>query len=193
MNAIEKSDLTRIPELIIKGIECWIEAGEIVAEVLNKNPNAMDEICNETGLSADIVRRFEQIGRKEIFPKLLAGAGPGYRKLAKCPYREQEQYTQNPVGLLIMSDGGPDVLAVKLEALTCEQCKQVFASDHVRDTSEQRAWIESQREKEVQKAMLDRSHIQSAAFYVKNKRVIFRAGCELNASELATLLAKVTS
>lgn len=192
MSAISKYDLSKVSELILKGIECWIEAGEIIANTLSECPDSMPRICEVTGLSEDIVRRFEQIGRKEIYPKLLANTSLGYRKLASCPYREQEHYYNNPVELLVTSSKGADKLQVEVQHLTPQQVRQVFASDHVRTLAEQRAWVESERELSVKRALANKAEIQEAAFIIRGKRVIFRKGCELTAHELAELLARMS-
>ena len=191
--AMVKIDLTQVGDLILKGIECWVEAGEIVAAALDAEPDCMDRICTVTGLSADIVRRFEQIGRREIYPKLLANTGVGFIKLSACSYREQKLYSENPIPLAIQNDDGSmDTLQVLASNMTASQVKQSFAKNHVRDLSEQRAWLESERKRQADKALRDNVEIQDAAFVIKGHRVIFRKGCELTASELAQLLAKVS-
>jgi len=185
-------DLTKVTDLILRGIECWIEAGEIIANALDAEPDHIDRICEVTGLSSDIVRRFEQIGRREIYPQLLANTSDGFRKLSACPYREQKLYAENPVKLLVYKDNDTATLIVRIDALTHDQVRQVFAKNHVRDLGEQRAWIESQRKKAIEKAITETSSLQEAAFIIKGKRIIFRKGCELTASELAGLLARIS-
>lgn len=188
----ELAPLARVPQLIVQGIECWIEAGEIVAEYLSKNPNSMGLLCETTGLSEDIIRRFEQIGRKEIYPKLLVNTSLGYRKLSACPYREQELYAESPVDLVVMGDKGPDILRVSVDHLTPEQAKQVFARNHVRSTAEQRAWLETERKRANEAAAAEKQEIQTAAYAVHGKRVVFRKGCEMTLQELAVLIARLS-
>ena len=192
MKEVVKSELSRVSELIVKGVECWIEAGEIIAKTLQDNPGSMGRICEVTGLSEDIVRRFEQIGRKEIYPQLLANTSIGYRKLVSCPYREQQHYSENPVELLIVGNGKTDTLKVNVAHLTPEQARQAFSSDHVRTVSEQRAWIEAERKRSVENAIREKAEVQEAAFVIRGGRVTFRKGCEMTAHEVAELLARMS-
>lgn len=192
MSAVKKYDLTRVSELIIKGMDCWIEAGEIIANTLQEHPDSLPRICEVTGLSEDIVRRFEQIGRKEIYPQLLANTSIGYRKLVSCPYREQQLYSESPVEMLVIKNGKPDTLKVNVAHLTPEQARQVFASDHVRSLAEQRAWVEAERKRSVELSIRENADIQEAAFIIHKNRVTFRKGCELTAHEIAELLARMS-
>lgn len=192
MKEVVKSELSRVSELIIKGVECWIEAGEIIAKTLQENPKSMERICEVTGLSEDIVRRFEQIGRKEIYPKLLANTSIGYRKPVSCPYREQQHYSENPVVLLVAENGKTDTLKVNVAHLTVGQARQAFASNHVRTIPEQRAWIESERKRLVENAIREKAEVQEAAFVIHGSRVTFRKGCEMTAHEIAELLARMS-
>lgn len=192
MNTISKYDLSRVSELIAKGVECWIEAGEIIAKTLQDNPDSMGRICEVTGISEDIVRRFEQIGRKEIYPQLLANTSIGFRKLVSCPYREQQYYSENPVELLVARNGEVDILKVNVAHLTQEQTRQTFASDHVRTIPEQRVWIEAERKRAVETSIREKTDIQESAFVIRGSRVTFRKGCEMTAHEIAELLARMS-
>jgi len=192
MNAVSKYDLSSVAELIMKGVDCWIQAGEIIARTLQEHPDSMARICEVTGLSEDIVRRFEQIGRKEIYPKLLVNTSIGYRKLVSCPYREQEHYSENPIELLLCSAGNTETLMVHVAHLTPDQARQAFASDHVRTLAEQRAWIESERERQVAAAMRDKADVQDAAFVIRGHTVTFSKGCVMKAYEVAELLARMS-
>lgn len=192
MNSINRTDLSRVSELIVKGIDCWIEAGEIIAKTLEEHPDSMSRICEVTGLSEDIIRRFEQIGRKEIYPRLLANTSIGYRRLVSCTYREQKHYCDNPVELLVADNGKADTLRVEVAHVTPEQARQVFAHDHVRTLAEQRAWLESERKRSVETAMREKAEIQESAFVIRGGRVTFNKGCEMTAREIAELLSRMT-
>lgn len=178
-----------IGKLVYDGIDSWLRAGEMVAEVLAADDApTVEALADSAGLSPDIVRRFEQIGRREIYPQLLAHTSEGARKLASCSYREQKQYMNDSVPVAIVRDGDVDVLDVKVDSLTREQCRQVFASHHVRNISEQRAWIETQAQKERERRELEAAEIYETPYHVKGKRVLFRKGAELSRKELVHLL-----
>ena len=171
--------------LILAGLDAWVKAGQIVNQVLDDETMDVDEFAKAAGVSAEIVLRFDQIGRSELNPQLLAMDSNGARKLARCTYREQTKYIEHPVELLV---GDGDTLMVNLDALTRDQCSQVFAPDHVRSLSEQRAWTES-RDRKIREAAIKRAAVTEHAPYTVGKgRVVFSKGCELTRKELTSIL-----
>lgn len=189
---VTKIDLTQVADLILKGIDCWIKAGEIIASALDREPDSMDRICEVTGLSSDIVRRFEQIGRKEVYPKLLANTSVGYRKLAACTYREQKLYSENPIELIVLKpDGDTDMLSTGVQNLTPEQCKQVFAKGHIRTQSEQRAWLESERKKSFERDLKIKTTNHPLHFKVAKNTLVVYEPWQFTRQELAKILAEM--
>lgn len=166
------------------GIESWVRAGEIVAEILGADPSAIDRICNAIpGLPKDVIYRFEAIGRKEIHPKLLLSGAPGIRRLAAMPYSLQCTHVSEPISLLIINGEKHDTLMVETANLTSDQCRQVFANNHVRNLAEQRAWLESERKQQAIE------HEASLVPYsICKGKVTFRTGCTMTRREIQHLL-----
>ena len=188
MNELTKDGLSKISELILQGIECWLEAGKIIVKALDDEPGCLERIMEVTGLDENIIRRFYQIGRKELHPRILCSTSAGIRKLAMCPYHEQELYLSNPIDVLV-SHG--ETLKVYADNLTKEHIKQVFNSDHVRSLPEQKAWLATEESKHIEKEAARLSMCQEEGYVIKGKKVFFKAGVVLTGKEIAQILARL--
>jgi hypothetical protein len=185
---IEKWRNEKISEFarcITSGIESWVRAGEIVAEILAADPAAVDDLCKAVpGLPKDVIYRFESIGRKEVHPRLLLSASPGVRRLASMPYSLQSKHIDDPIEVLIDKDGGADRLLVKAENLTPDQCRQVFSKTHIRGLSEQRAFIESEK----QATAIAKIEPEQTPYYITGGKITFRKSCVMTKRELQQIL-----
>jgi hypothetical protein len=140
-----KTTAQQFTELILRGIEAWIEAGKLAATEIERDPGWADEVAKlPPYLSPRTVKKFARIGRGQLHP-LLAAPGPiGLQRLAKLPYQLQEKYLKQPVELLLPNG---DTLLLDSHNLSLEQARQVFTKDDIRELPEQRAWIESRAAK----------------------------------------------
>jgi len=188
MNELTKTNASKISTLIMAGIEAWLEAGRLLVETLD-NGATLNEVAQESGVSKDILSRFEQIGRNALYPKLLASTSAGARALSSCPYSEQKHYVENAVEVLVMRDGQPDTLKVALDDLTTDQVKQVFNRGRIRDLAAQRAYLEDKLERD---RMSKVAEIEDGAGYVlKGKQVVFKKGCAMNKDDLIQILGRM--
>lgn len=188
MNELTKMNASRISELIMAGIEAWLEAGRLLVETLDEGAT-LSEIADASGVSKDVLARFEQIGRNSLYPRLLASTSPGARALISCAFSEQKHYCHNPVEVLVMHDGNPDTLQVGIDALTSDQVKQVFIRGRVRDLAEQRAYLESKLE---ETRMAKVTEIEDGAGYVlRGKQVLFKKGCAMTKDDLISILGRL--
>ena len=131
-----------------EGIESWAKAGAVLVEMVDENENSYSNILERIpDLSYDVLSRFEQMGRKQLYPRLLLGGSTGLRKLATLPYSEQVRYYDEPLDIVTEIDGGVDTLKVQAKDLTSFQVKQVFDNGTVRDVAAQRAWLRSRDRK----------------------------------------------
>ena len=132
------------------GVDAWIKAGEILVELVEDDPHVYDYIIQQApSLNAGVLGRFEQMGRKSLHPQLLLAASPGFAKLQKLPYSMQERFIDEPIPLIVHTDGGTDVLLVKAKDLTKDQATQVFGSNRLRTEGEQKAWLIQQRSNSI--------------------------------------------
>lgn len=159
----------------------------IVVELLDEDPDAMNEICNQFPfITRDIIVRFEQIGRKQISPKLLLSDTPGTRRLLNLPFSAQEKYADEPLELLVNNNGKAQTLLVGLNSLTAAQAAQVFSGNGVRSIAEQRSYLFDKQEKTTFPALSEIS-----PYKIKGATVQFREACTLNAKELTDILARL--
>lgn len=183
-NQIEKNAAKQVADLIYQGVDSWLKAGEIIAREMDKNPDFIEQISDQyPDLPVNILYRFEQIGRKQVYPRLLLNDSPGARRLIKMPYALQVKYSDEPMALLTKSG---DSLKVEVRNLTPDQANQAFASDHIRTLAEQRAWLE---DKESFSAAVPASG--NPPYRIVGKTVVVMQGCKFSVGDLARILVEL--
>lgn len=188
-NKIQKPLITEFIALITQGIECWNKAGEIIVQLLDEHDMTISEIAETSEfLTEDILTRFEQLGRKQLIPRLLVADYPAARHLVRLPYSEQKRAVETSIDLLLFDGKDTSVLKVSVENLTPAQCRQVFDGDQVRSTGAQRAWLEDKRSSQE---IRDALESPGALYQVRGKRVVFKRPCELSAGQLAQIIAEI--
>jgi len=185
MNTLTKSRLDKVSECMIRGIESWIEAGAIVAELLAEDPRNVSVIEEYIpGISREIIYTFERIGRRELYPKLLIGNAPGIKALSRASYSQQKEYYENPIPVAIWRNDQYDIMLIKSENLTSAQCKQVFNKTLIRGKSAQIAYLESEKKA----ALYDAQEVESLPYMIKKNSVIFQRSCALSRKEIKMIL-----
>jgi hypothetical protein len=188
-NKIQKPLITEFIALITQGIECWNKAGEIIVQLLDEHEMTISEIAETSEfLTEDILTRFEQLGRKQLIPRLLVADYPAARHLVRLPYSEQKRAVETSIDLLLFDGKETSVLKVSVENLTPAQCRQVFDGDQVRSTGAQRAWLEDKRATQEIRDVLSSP---GALYQVRGKRVVFKRPCEMSAGQLAQIIAEI--
>ncbi len=178
--------VNELKNLVYEGLECWSKAGKVLVSLLDDHGYTYAQLQKECGIDASILSRFEMIGRRQLHPPLLVHTSAGHRQLAKAPYSTQVKYCDEPVEVLVLRDGQPDVLCVKVGDLTTDQCRQVFGKDgNVRDIPAQRAYLASKNAKSPSPDAWD------TPYAVKGKNVVVSRPCTLDAKTLANLLARL--
>ncbi len=190
MNKLAISLVNEAVGLIANGIECWTKAGEIIVTLLDDGMTIQEISEKSEYLTEDIVRRFEQLGRKQIVPSLLVANYPAARNLVRLGYSDQKNATENGVELLVMNGNKAETLNVSVENLAPNQCRQVFNGNSIRSLAAQRAYIEAK----MQEARIsDPIDVVSEPYRISGKRVVFQRGCELTARQIAQILADIES
>lgn len=183
MSKVTKTAAALFIELVRRGIEAWIEAGEIAARELDADPEWADKLCAENKwITPERVKRFADFGRKKIHPLLYVAGTPGASKLMKMPYSLQEKHVKEPVEVL--TPGGEPLL-VDVMNLKPNQVDQVFGFDRVRSLAEQRAWIES-----AQQAAPKPKAQAGLPYRIVNKKVICMEGCTFDHKDIVRLAAE---
>ena len=186
---IQKPLITEFVALITQGIECWNKAGEIVVQLLDEHGMTISDIAETSDfLTEDTVTRFEQLGRKQLIPRLLVADYPAARHLVRLPYSEQKRAIETSVDMLVCEGKETSVLKVSVENLTSAQCRQVFDGDQIRSIGAQRAWLEDKRGAQEIKEALEQP---TSIYQVRGKRIIIRRPCELTSGQLAQMIAEI--
>jgi hypothetical protein len=178
----------RFIEEFRKGIDAWRTAGVILIEMVEADPKAYDLIIERCpSINAQILGRFEAIGRGTLHPQLLLDHSPGCAKLATLPLSVQQRYAEEPIPVVVEDESGTDILLMKAKDMTREQANQVFGSGRIRTESEQKAWIINYRSKRAKPVVQAHS-----PYTIRNGRVEFAVGTSLSARDLANILAQLT-
>lgn len=134
--------LDRFIDLYIKGSESFVQAGEILVELVDQDPHTYDYILRKfPNLNPTVLSKLEQMGRKTLHPQLLFNNSAGFAKLQRLPYSLQERYIDEPIPLVVHTEAGTDVLLVKAREMTKEQANQAFGTGRIRTEGEQKAYL----------------------------------------------------
>lgn len=188
MKIKKTTEMDEFASLVMQGIEAWVRAGEIVARCIDEDEGWVDSVCEcHPEFTPDIIRRFEQIGRKVVHPRLFISDSPGCRKLRRLAYSIQEKVISSGVDLLVKNGGQWDTIHAEVTGLTPDQAKQVFAHDHVRSEGEQRLWIENDATFKTMPQVKT-----GEPFTVRGKRLLVTEPCEFSLSELIKLISQMS-
>ena len=185
MKQVIKTQAAELANLINQGMSCWVKAGEILVGMLDNENMTIEQVGDITDIQSSILTRFEQLGRKQLVPKLLVASYPAARSLQKLPYSEQTRLIDSSVEVLT-SDG--DKLNISIKNLTPSQCRQVFGQSSVRDVAGQRAWVESRKVKKSHNEV-----VEEMPYHIERNSVYFSKGCSMKAGQLVNILAQLTS
>lgn len=189
--AIEKSEIEQFIKLATNGLNSIREAGILLCNLIDKDNSCLELICKMwPGVSEEVLRGFERVGRGKWLPQLTWLDKPVCRVLRMVPVELQEKYLSSPVELLI-SQGEP--LMVDSLNLLPGQVSQVFDKNGlVRSIPAQRAWLESGAAK---KARVTTKYFAETV-EVSGRNLVIRFGhkeLKLSRKQLATYLAQMES
>lgn len=184
LSKVITSEIEELKKHIAAGIESWIKAGQIVASAVDKDPRWIEKACEaDPSIPAEVLHRFEQIGRRQIVPSLLLNDSPGYKRLRRLPYAVQERFSREPVELLL-SNG--DTLQVDPQNLTATQAKQVFAADRIRSLAEQRAILEQERARRFVPSVNG-----EIPWKIVGKSLVVTGPCKISVGELGNIISRI--
>lgn len=187
MSNVEKRDIDRFVDLINDGISKWVEAGEVLVAIMEKDNLTIADIADKTGLQCNVIAQFERIGRHEIHPKLLISDCAGYRWLSRMNISEQERYLEEPIDLAICDNGTVSTVKAKVSSLSLAQCKQVFADSYIRPIGEQRIYIEDIEQKERVKNIA----AEEMPYSIISGKVMIRRNITLTKRDLQRILKQM--
>ena len=132
----------RVCRLVGQGIEAWIEAGKLLCEIVEDEPQAMLTIARKHPyLTPDVLETFLRIGRKQLHPYLVIDTSPGAQKLASLPYESQVEMYDAPVTLVVRTKDGIHERRKRISELSSKEVATVFDGQRVRTTAEQATFL----------------------------------------------------
>lgn len=131
--------IDRFIKLIQRGINCWVNAGELLVKMTEEDPDICHKILSHhKHISEATLDAFLRIGRKEVHPYLIMDPSPAAKRLAALPYEDQ---------LKIYNEGLPVVVEdperglvrqfKKVHDVTAKELAVVFQADKIRTVKEQ--------------------------------------------------------
>jgi hypothetical protein len=156
-------------------------------EALDRSPGVRMEL-EKLGVAKELLRRLERVGRGSIAPALVFCAGMAAQRVMSLPLSEQEEILRQ--GVEVLSLDGLDHRRIPLEELSPDQVRQVFSEEGVRSLSQQRTYLENEREAQ---RVVEPIQQVDVVYKIRGKRVIFTRPCEMTARQLAMILAEVES
>ena len=184
-----KAIIAEFVSAIEQGRQCWINAGKLLADAVDRFPNFMrtlQEAC--PNFPPRFLNRMLDLGRGALHEDLLLGVSKGENALAKLSYSWQEKYVREPVELILKTDAGEwDTLLVPVKDLTPEQCSQVFDGSGIRTAGQQRVYLENLWARKVAPPC------KSSLPYriVGKKLVIVQSGFTLDLKDLSKIMAEM--
>jgi hypothetical protein len=134
ITAAPDSRIVQFCAFIASGIEAWIKAGRLLCKMKRDNPNVFNLIRVERPeLTLEVLETFERIGRKQIYPYLVADSSPGARRLMALPYEKQSKLYREGVLVITRRRGGFHPEIKKVSALTPAEAGRVFDGERIRD------------------------------------------------------------
>lgn len=138
------------------------------------------------------IRLLIRVGKGRLYAPLVLDTSPGAVQLRKCDPEVQKQYTEEPVNLLIVKDDGSvDNLKVPVTALNPDQARQVFNGGDIRNAGEQRAYLETQRNKAQERRAVALNN--EMGYIVFKGKVRFLKDTVLTERQILDLLVKLKS
>jgi len=161
--------------------EGFATAGRIYAEAVAAHGDVARALFNERipGVVPSVWRRLEAVGNGSLDHRLMNAASRGAQSLRRLPAPLQAECLDRGVDVLL---AGGDSLRVAVDNLQASQVRQVFAGDHVRSLSEQKAFLSVA-------APLPAGAVRPVE--VRGNRVIVRQPCELTRQDLIRLLGEM--
>ena len=176
-------EVAQIIDLINRGIQCWTDAGKLLAKNMDEDPEFIEKICDFCkDISPEALYRLEQVGRGQLHPTLLLNDTPGVRRLRRLPYSLQKKHATEPLTVII---SGGETLEIDVRNLTPGQAAQVFTRDSIRTPAEQRAFIEDRA------VMCQVVSTGGLPYRIVGKTLVVLTGCKFTTSDLAGIIARI--
>jgi hypothetical protein len=115
----------------------FLEASGIYVDLLDRDP-ATKEQLHQQGYSPQLLVRLERVGRRALKPELFLTMNPGLTALSRCSITDQERFSTGPVA--VFDPESREERLIRVDELSPEQIRMVFARDSIRSVAQQRTW-----------------------------------------------------
>lgn len=186
---IQQQDTDKeIFDLIMTGISAWTKAAEKIRVKMSEDSEWVARFVEDhPQFSEASMVAFSRIGQKYI-PILSFATQPGAVALRKLPIEVQRQYADSPVDVLVPDGDSWSSMKISVFNMTCLQRDQVFAADHIRDASEQRAWLKSMEAQITADKSIKKS---TPPYEIRGKYlIIHEPDIKIHVREVAALLSR---
>jgi hypothetical protein len=155
------------------------EVGDAYVAYIDADPTAPRKLATIQGLSQDLLRGFELIGRKKLLPELIMQID-----MYDLPLKDQERIVNGPVEVVTsVYRGRPNITKVNLQNARYQHRKRVIAKDHLRTSEEQISLVKEQNKPKKNRLLYELAD----AYHVK----IIRANTLLNYAQLTMLRSRI--
>lgn len=125
--------------LVQQGIDAWVEAGKLLVELIDGDPDAVQGIsARAPWATREVLSNFERIGRGQVLPQLLVDPSEGAQALLKLPYEEQRRLCDAEVAVASLVRGEIVVASKRIQKLSRQECRTLFSATGIRPIAEQR-------------------------------------------------------
>lgn len=179
-----KSNIARFIDLLRSGSESWREAGRLLCEMVDADPNIYDRIIAENpGVKLAALETLEQIGRHDIDPNLLLDNKPAIRRVLELPPAVAHELIESGVPVVVKDNGGSRTVTKKLDEMTLADVRQVFNQGGVRRPEAQVAFM---REREAKQAAQERLR-----YIIEGDEITFLEDCHFSLTELLGIVERL--
>lgn len=152
-----KATIEKFVGLVQTGVLAWSQAGEMLVNLVNDNPNVYSEIIKSNpNITFEMLLVFEKIGRRQIYPPLLMDNSPAARLLMGMPYEMQEKFSREPVEIVVELNGEVKLEKRYIKELSHYEAQQVFTECGVRPLEMQKEFIKTHGKRGRPKRKLDK-------------------------------------
>lgn len=188
----EDNPILKIVELVLRGVECFTEAGKLVVEQLDKGVDVYAEISamKDKPFGLKLLRNLEALGRGTLHPQLLLDTRPAIKLAQALPFSEQKKAVEEKLDLVVETPTGTDILKVGLWEMDAKQARQVLGNKHIAAPGEQKAYLAAEKSKARAKSPAGTDGHPWRM--IRGGKVEFTRGCVLTMKDLSVIMAQLT-
>ena len=176
----------KIRSTFIASLDGFVETGKMIADAIDADPRNLDklkELCGDI-IPETLWTKLEHIGRGWLHAKcLFPGGAKNANKIARLPYNDQKRVFDGERVEMLTVDG--EVMNVKITEVEPDQADQLINRNHIRNLSEQKAYIENRKASEAFKKA------EPLPYHISNGKVSFRRDTVLDVAQWQAIVKEI--